>query len=300
MKKISLLLALTAISLLFISCTNNQSNSNSENSFTFVFMTDVHLQTELNAVEAFSQAIDTINAIHPDFVISGGDQIMDALAVSYDEASAAFDLYINTIKNIDTQVYNTLGNHDIFGLYSKDDAILNHPEYGENMFEQKFGKSYYSFIHKGWKFMILNTVEENENKKYSGLIDETQVNWIKEELSRTNKAMPIVISTHFPFISAYNQLSLNRTVASSASLFIKNSKEVLNLFDTYNLKAVLQGHLHIREDIEINGVHYITGGAIAGNWWEGSYEGFEEGFLKFTVTDNDFSYEYVDYGWEVE
>lgn len=300
MKKTSLLFTIIAISLLFISCMNNSPKSNSENTFTFVFMTDIHLQTELNAVAGFNQAIDSINAINPDFVISGGDQIMDALAVSYEEANAAFELYENTSKNIDSPVFNTLGNHDIFGMYSKDETLLNHPEYGENMFENKFGRSYYSFFHKGWKFMILNTVEENENRKYAGLIDEDQLNWIKEELSRTDKNTPIVISTHFPFISAYNQRSMNRTVASGSSWIIKNAKEVLNLFNDYNLKIVLQGHLHIREDIEINGVHYITGGAIAGNWWEGSYEGFEEGFLKFTVTDDDFSYVFVDYGWEVK
>ena len=263
-------------------------------------MTDIHLYNELNAINGFNQAIDTINKIKPDFVITGGDQIMDALDVPYKEASASYDLYKKMIKNINCPVYNTIGNHDIFGLYSKDTAILNHPDYGEKIFEHKLGKSYYSFVHKGWKFMILNTVEENENKKYHGLIDDKQVDWIKEELIKTDTGMPIVISTHFPFISAYDQRSTEKTVASSSSWIIDNSKEVLNLFENYNLKLVLQGHLHIYEDIYIDGIHYITGGAVSANWWKGNYQGCEEGFLKFTLTDNDFSYKFVDYCYTPE
>lgn len=298
MKKFNFFLFIIVL-VLFVSCNYENSQSSQKNSFTFVFMTDIHLQKELNAIEGFKQAIDTINKINPDFVISGGDQIMDALAVPYKEANAAFDLYLEIAENINSAVYHTLGNHDIFGLYSSDESILNHPDFGEKMFEQKFGKSYYSFVHKGWKFMILNTVEGNDKKKYAGLIDEAQLQWIKQDLSQTEQTMPIVISSHFPFISAYDQRSIERTVASSSSWIIKNSKEVLNLFNDYNLKIVLQGHLHIQEDILINGVHYITGGAISANWWEGNYQGSEEGFLKFTVKDDDFSYEFVDYGWEV-
>ncbi len=269
-----------------------------EDSFSFVFMSDIHLQKELNAVDGFKKAIDTINKINPDFVISGGDQVMDALAVSHEEANAVYDLYLEASKNLTMPLYNTMGNHDYFGLYSKNEAILNHADYGKNLFERKFGKSYYSFEHKGWKFIILNSIAENEQKKYHGLIDEDQVNWIKGKLSNTDASMPIVISTHFPFISAYNQWSQERTVASSSSWIIQNSKEVLSLFKSHNLKLVLQGHLHIQEDIEINGIHFITGGSIASNWWEGSYEGFEEGFLKFTIHNNEFDYQFIDYGWE--
>lgn len=283
--------------LIFTSCSTKQTKNNDE-SFSFIFMSDIHLQEELNAVKAFTKAIDTINKINPDFVITGGDLIMDALDVNYEQANTAFDLYKKKSKKINAPVYNTLGNHDIFGVYSEDEAILNHPEYGEKMFENKLGPSYQSFNHKNWKFMILNTIEETENKKYHGLIDEEQINWIKEELSKTDSEMPIVISTHFPFISAYNQWSLNRTVASSSSWVIQNGKEVLSLFKDHNLKLVLQGHLHIQEEIKINGVHFITGGSIASNWWEGSYEGFEEGFLKFIIHKDDFEYEFVDYGWD--
>ena len=293
---LSIFIVIVVITVLYYA--DEQNGTKEPDSFSFVFMTDIHLQHELNAVTGLNQAIDTINKINPDFVITGGDQIMDALGVSYDEATAAYALYLDVIKNVKAPVYNTLGNHDIFGVYSTEESILKSPEYGEKMFENKIGKSYQSFVHKGWKFIILNTIEENDNKKYHGLIDDAQVSWIKNELSKTDANMPIVISTHFPFVSAYNQQSTVRTVASSSSWIIDNSKEILNLFKDYNLKLVLQGHLHIREDICIDGVRYITGGAISANWWEGPYQGVEEGFLKITAFENSFDYEYIDYGWE--
>src|SRR5690606_4731555 len=89
----------------------SQSSENS-NQFTFVFITDIHLQPERNAVEGFKKAIDEINNINPDFIITGGDLIYDALGVSYERADSLFNLYNETIKLINAPVYNTIGNHE--------------------------------------------------------------------------------------------------------------------------------------------------------------------------------------------
>jgi len=47
-----------------------------------VFMTDVHVAPERHATEGFLQAIDTINKLAPDFVISGGDNILKLISFS--------------------------------------------------------------------------------------------------------------------------------------------------------------------------------------------------------------------------
>ena len=80
---------------------------------------------------------------------------------------------------------------------------------------------------------------------------------------------------------------------------INNSKEVLDLFKEKNLKLVLQGHLHYLEDLYMGGkTHFITGGAVSANWWRGARNGMEEGFLRIKVRGDEFSWEYVDFGWE--
>jgi 3',5'-cyclic AMP phosphodiesterase CpdA len=267
--------------------------------FTAVFMTDIHLQYENNAVEGFKQALDTVNKLNPDFIITGGDLIMDALGQSFGRADSLYNLFQETIKNTDIPVYNTMGNHEIYGIYrNRSGADTSNPEYGEKMFEKRIGPSYYSYTHKGWKFMILNSIEDTKKDRYIGLIDADQMSWIKEELQKTDAGTPIVLSTHIPLITAMNQRYIGSTVPADSGTVVYNSKEVLDLFADHNLKLVLQGHLHTIEDIHIDGIHFITGGAVSSGWWRGLHRGFEEGFVHLTFGTDDFSWKYVDYGWE--
>ncbi len=148
---------------------NAQSFSNSEDDFTFVFITDIHIQTERNAVEGFKKAIDEINKINPDFVLTGGDLIMDALGVGFERADSLYDLYLETISLLNVPVYNTIGNHEIFGWYEKSNVSRNHAEFGKKMYQNRIGKTYYSFSHKGVKFFMVDSIEEiPEGGKYFG------------------------------------------------------------------------------------------------------------------------------------
>lgn len=271
-----------------------------ENSFSFVFMTDIHLQPENNAVEGLKQAINKVNELKPDFVITGGDLIMDALGQSYGRADSLYNLYQELEMDFQMPVYNTMGNHEIYGIYEKSGADKNHPEYGEKMFEKRIGPGYRAFEQKGWKFFILNSVEDTRESKYIGLIDEKQKSWIKEELQKTDSVTPLVISTHIPLLTIFMQAYYGSTLPVDSSLVVYNSKEILDLFKGYNLKLVLQGHLHTIEDIYTEGVHFLTGGAVSSRWWRGKNRGVEEGFMLIKVDGQEFSWEYIDYGWEVK
>jgi hypothetical protein len=197
-------------------------------------------------------------------------------------------------------VYNTMGNHEIFGIYEESGVQKEHPEYGERMYENRIGNRYYSFDHKGWHFMILDGVEDTGESSYIGKIDSVQMEWIKSDLKNLLPETPIVISVHIPFITVATQLLKGSLEPNRKSTVIINSREVLSLFEPYNLKLVLQGHLHFLEDIYVNGTHFITGGAVSAGWWSGAYNGIEEGFLLVKINGEDFEWDYVDYGWEVE
>jgi hypothetical protein len=168
------------------------------------------------------------------------------------------------------------------------------------MYEKRIGPSYYSFMHEGWKFMIINSIEDTQRNKYVGLIDTVQIAWIEAELEKTDPETPIVISTHIPFISVMTQRYGGSTVPNDSSLVVYNSSPVLDLFREHNLKLVLQGHLHVLEDIYYEGAHYITGGAVSAAWWRGPYLTCEEGFLWLTFGKDDFTWKYIDYNWEPE
>ncbi len=286
------------ISIVFISLLFTHCDQPKKEGFSFAFLTDIHLQPEENAPEGFKQAIDTLNKMKPDFVITGGDLIMDALEQSYGRSDSLYKLYNDAMKEFDMPVYNTMGNHEIYGIYKDANADPDHPEYGEKMFEKRLGDLYYSFEHKDWKFMILNSVEDTKKSSYIGMIDSIQIDWIKQELEKTDTNQPIVISTHIPFITVFLQKYYGSTLANDSSLIVVNSKDVIDLFKSHNLKIVLQGHLHTIEDIYIDGIHFITGGAVSGRWWTGPNRGFEEGFMIISVRGEEFDWEYVDYGWK--
>lgn len=286
----------------FHSC-NDQGKANktkaAQDEFTFAFLTDIHVEYGKQADIGLQQAIDHVNAKAPAFVVTGGDLISDALGQTEEHATELYDLWLEKQKGFDMPVYNTMGNHEEFGFYTRSGISQEHVLYGDKMFEAKVGKRFHTFTHKGWRFYIIDSVEETEDRRYLGHVDSIQLKWLEKELEEVDSETPCVIITHIPLITAYAQINEGAMAANSRGLVVENSKEVLDLFADHNLKLVLQGHLHILEDVYINTIHFITGGAVSARWWEGPMGEMEEGYLLLHVKGEEFEWEYVDYGWEV-
>jgi 3',5'-cyclic AMP phosphodiesterase CpdA len=268
--------------------------------YAYTSIINIHLQPELRSVEGFKQAIDSVNRINPDFVLTGGDLIMDALGQTYERSDSLYTLYDRMLQEFNMPVFNTIGNHEIFGIYDKSGVPRDHPEFGEKMYEKRLGERYYSFDFKGWHFMVLDGIEDTGESRYIGKIDSVQMEWIRNDLQKIDPDIPIAVSVHIPFITVATQLERGVLEPNGTGTVINNANEVLSLFDDHNLKLVLQGHLHYLEEIIVDGTHFITGGAVSARWWGGPYRGMEEGFVVVDVTGDDFTWEYVDYGWEAE
>ncbi len=274
--------------------------------FSFIFMTDIHLQPERGAAMAFKKAIEKSNSLNADFVITGGDLVYDVLRGNFERSDSLFRLYKEMIKGFDIPIYHCIGNHELFGIYKESDVDSTHADFKFGMFERHLGDTYYSFDHKGWHFIVLNSIEE-KNQRYIGLINEPQMEWLKADLKKVHPATPIAIALHIPLVSTYHQVYPKHPIdAVPNELWIYNRKEVLDLFKPYNLKLVLQGHMHWIEDLNIqNKTRFITGGSIAGrpSWrrrldsGDGVYYD-EEGFMFFHVKGETFTWEYIDINWE--
>ncbi len=296
-----ILITLITLSLLFmVECNSSRApkTSEAEVGFTFAFLTDIHLQPELNAVAGFQMAIDTINQIRPDFVLTGGDLVMDALDQSYGRVDSLYNLYKEVSGHLDMPVYNTVGNHEVYGWHRDEEGIEEHPEFGKKMFETRMGERFYSFDHKGWHFIVLDAIYRGEEGHYIGKIDQEQINWLKSDLLKVDSQTPIAMSVHIPFITSSTQLTQGSLAANTEGGVISNSLEVLSLFLEHNLRLVLQGHLHFLEDIYVqNQVHFITAGAVCGRWWSNQPENLPEGFILLHLRGEKVDWEYVDYGW---
>jgi 3',5'-cyclic-AMP phosphodiesterase len=305
------LILIWAIFCVSCSKTNTNQEGSDDKSFSFIFMTDIHLQPEhgypvlpqtpdFSPHKAFSIAIDTANQLGADFAIMGGDMVYDVTR-GQTHADSLFMDYKNAVSALDMPVYHTIGNHDLFGVRREESSIsVNQPDYKYGMFERYLGKTYYSFDHKGWHFMVLNSFDVTD-KRHIGLITEKQMKWIREDLAEVDSKTPIVVSTHLPLISVQRQIySTQGTIENPKDQWIINRKEILDVFSSHNLKLVLQGHMHILEDIYIHqsGIHFITGGSIAGRpSWQGFRNGEPSGFLRINIKDQDISWDFIDFGW---
>ena len=288
-------LFMAAIPLIQIGCEQKEGVSD-ENTFEFSFLTDIHIKPEMNAPKGFQMAIDKVNDLNPDFVITGGDLVYDVMRGNYAKSESLFSLYKNMSTGFNMPVHNCIGNHDLFGIYEESPEDENHPDYKYGMWERHFGKTYYSFDHKGWHFITLNSLDVTEDKRYKTIFHKEQLEWLKKDLENVNSTTPIVIITHIPMICTRSQIR-----GKQGNPNVTNSHEVFKMTENHNLKLILQGHIHWKEYGYVNDrFHYIVGGSIAGNGWKGRRHNTKEGFVHIKVNGNDFSWEYMDHGWEDE
>lgn len=267
-----------------------------ENEFTFAFLTDIHLKPEMDAPKGFQMAIDKVNELKPDFVLTGGDLVYDAMRGNQARCDTLFSLYNEMCAGFNMPVYNCLGNHDLFAIYAESPENSDHPDYKYGMFERYFGKTYYSFDHKGWHFVVLNSLDVTENKRYRGVFSEEELTWLKADLAKVDLQTPVVVTSHLPIITTRAQIK-----GSEGRGNVSNSLEVFNLLEPFEKVLFLQGHIHWKEYGVVNDkFHFLTGGSIAGNGWKGRRHNTKEGFVLITVKGRDFSWEYIDHGWEAE
>ena len=66
-----------------------------------------------------------------------------------------------------------------------------------------------------------------------------------------------------------------------------------------DLRLVLAGHLRHQEQIVVDGIEFLNGGAICGNWWKGAQAGCPEGFNVIDLKpDGTHAIQYLTYGWQ--
>ena len=278
-------------------------NTSAPSHFDFVFFTDTHIQPELDAAHGCDMAFRKIASLNPDFAIMGGDHVFDSNAVDRTRANTVFDLYKTTEQSLRMPLHHTIGNHDVFGILPKSGVAPTDPGYAKKMYEDRMGKTYYSFDHKGWHFIILDSIQPTDDRAWQALIDPPQLAWLKDDLQRTGATTPVIVTVHAPLVSAFATYAPKTEGAHTPSakyntMTVDNASEVLTAFEGHNIVAVLQGHLHINKIVTLRGTQYITGGAVCGNWWRGPRLGYPEGFTVVSARNGSITTRYEPYGFK--
>lgn len=201
-----------------------------------------------------SQAVDLFNVRAVDFAIELGD-FKDCRADGNREqtleflrrAEEGFARYIGPR-------YHVAGNHD-FDLISYEDYLAETPNAGDAN-----GKSYYSFVKNGVKFIVLDACYNNPQGEHYNLgnldwtvayIPKEELSWLQKELS--SGSQPIIVMTH----QLLNDWDAGKMAPKE--LFIKNAKEVVQLIESSKrVLAVLCGHWHHGGYSYHNGIHYVV------------------------------------------
>jgi Icc protein len=286
-----------AVGMLAAGVKSNAEPAGQAKGFSFIFFTDTHLQPELNAAEGTSMAFRKARAISADFAIGGGDFVFDVSAVPRDRAVSLYDMYTKAEQDLGLKIYHTIGNHDVVGT-GADLISPSDPIYGKRIWSQRFGETYYSFNHKGYHFVVLDSIEYQPDHSFIGRIDADQMQWLTKDLAAQPKGTPVIVVDHMPLASSVFSYDGPETYKTASAIIVTNAREVISLLDEYNVIAVLQGHTHINEQVVWRGKTFLTSGAVCGNWWRGSRLGIPEGFTVVHLSSGKFSTEYVTYGFK--
>lgn len=206
------------ISLLFLCMSFTERE---ESSFTFVQLCDTQLGMGgyEHDVKTFQQAVQQINALHPDFVVICGDLVHNPTDSSYTDfkkIKAGFTM----------PCYCAPGNHDVGNIPS--DASLRY-------YRKTIGQDYYEFNNKGYSFVVTNsqlwkTNIEKESDKHD--------KWFKKVV-QTKKKNPQFVIGHYPLFT----VSPNEE-EGYFNLPLAKRQELLDLFSKNNVIAYLFGHTH--------------------------------------------------------
>ncbi len=258
--------------------------------FKIAFLTDVHVKPTTAAEEGMRKAFKHVNELGGiEFIINGGDSIMDALNATKEKVQAQWDVW-NKVLGEENRlpIYHCIGNHDAWGWQMKDEAVRQDPLFNKAwvMQQHRMTSPYYSFEHANWKFIILDSAQEN-NGGYIARIDEPQFAWLENELKTTPSEKHICIASHIPIVSFCSAMFVDKNQENgdwriSRALLHVDARRLVDLFKQYkNIRCCLSGHIHLQDKVEYFGIDYYCNGAVSGNWWGGAFKGFAPAYAVF-------------------
>ncbi|HEX4599009.1 MAG TPA: metallophosphoesterase [Burkholderiaceae bacterium] len=189
--------------------------------FHFVQLSDLHWGFEgppnPDARGTLPKAIAAVNGLaqQPDFVVFTGD-----LTHSTDDPKE------RRVRM--TQVREHIAKLNVPAIHfmpGEHDASLDRGE----AFQEFFGKTHYTFDHKGVHFIVLDNVSDP-----SASIGDEQLAWLTTDLSDRPRNAPIVVLTHRPLFEMYPQWDWAT----------RDGAKAIALLEPFEHVTVFYGHIH--------------------------------------------------------
>ncbi len=263
----------------------------------FAHLTDIHVKPGQVPETGMAKALHHVQGLKKpvDFIINGGDAIMDSLQADKPKTQEQWDVFKNILqKENSLPVYHTIGNHDVWGWFLKENKPDNDRLYGKvwvvETLEMKH--RYYSFQRGNWKFIVLDSTQLNPAGGYIARFDPEQLDWLQQELKNTTPDRFICLVSHIPVLSICAGLFFDKTDANGDLLVKRNLMHtdflaLKKIFRAHpNLRVCISGHIHLQEELEYLGIKYYCNGAVSGNWWKGAFQEFEPAYAVMELFDD--------------
>jgi calcineurin-like phosphoesterase family protein len=165
---------------------NHLKLNNAADDFQFVIVSD---RTGGHRPGVFSRAVEQINLLQPEFVMSVGDLIEGN---KEDKAKLADEWreFQGFIERLQMPFFYVPGNHD----------ISNKTEKG--LWEEKFGRRYYHFLYRNVLFCMMDT--EDPPGAAEGRMSPDQTSYFKKVLDENRSVRWTIVSLHKPIWTAAN------------------------------------------------------------------------------------------------
>ena len=189
--------------------------------FYFVQLSDAHWgfngPSNPDAPNTLKKAVASVNGlpVKPDFIVFTGDLTHTTDDPKERRQRMAEFKEIVAALEVKT-VYFMPGEHDA--------ALDNGAAFQEN-----FGKTHYTFDHKGVHFIVLDNVSDPGAK-----IGETQLSWLKSDLATQKKDARIVVFTHRPLFD----------LVPKWDWATRDGDQAIALLMPYDNVTVFYGHIH--------------------------------------------------------
>ncbi len=247
-------------------------------------LSDIHLKPGLIPEAGMAKAFQHAQSLKPkvDFIMNGGDAIMDALDADKPKTQTQWDLFNNLLKKENSlPIYHCIGNHDVWGWFIKENKPDQDRLYGKVWVVEtlQMKNRYYSFTKDNWHFIVLDSTQLNPAGGYIGKLDDAQFEWLKQELE-ISKDKFICFVSHIPILSICAGLFFDKTQPNGDLNIQRNLMHtdflmLKKLFMQYpNIKVCISGHIHLQDELNYLGVQYYCNGAVSGNWWKGAFQEF--------------------------
>ena len=101
-------------------------------SIRFAHLTDIHVRSGLVQETGMAKALQHAQEQKIDFIINGGDAINDALGADKQKTQEQWDVFKSILKKENSlPIYHTIGNHDVWGWFVKEQKPDNDRLYGK-------------------------------------------------------------------------------------------------------------------------------------------------------------------------